>query len=219
MQYKEDWQPLFEQEMKKAYWKKLSSFLDIAYQEKNIYPQRENIFKAFQTTSLRDTKVVLLGQDPYHGPGQAQGYAFSVPKSFPLPPSLKNIYKEIENEYAVSLDKDGDLTSWASQGVLLLNTILTVEKGQPLSHFKLGWQQFTNQVLSTINQKEDAVVYLLWGAKAQEVLPLLTNPKHLILKSAHPSPFYCRKGFFGNNHFKLTNDFLIQHNKTPIEWF
>ena len=179
---------------------------------------KENIFAAFKTTSLKDTKVVILGQDPYHGPGQAQGYSFSVPSNFPLPPSLQNMYKELENEYQTPVHRTGDLTDWAKQGVLLMNTILTVEEHKPLSHQDKGWQNFTNEALRWINEKDGPVVFLLWGSKAIQAKKLLTNPKHLILTSPHPSPLSAYRGFFGNNHFKLANEYLIKNNETPIQW-
>ena len=219
MKFNNDWDTLFQQEIQKNYFKEINLFLEQEYKEKEIYPEKENIFRALLTTPLEKTKVVILGQDPYHGPGQAQGYSFSVPADFPLPPSLKNIYKEIEQEYGVSLSRNGDLSDWAKQGVLLLNTVLTVQRSKPLSHAKIGWQTFTNEVLKTINKKEGAVVFLLWGAKAQEAMKYLDNPSHLVLTSPHPSPFSCHRGFFGNNHFKTANDYLIKHNETPIEWF
>lgn len=219
MKFNNDWDPLFEQEIQKDYLNQINYFLAKEYKTKDIYPAKENIFRAFLTTSLADTKVVILGQDPYHGPGQAQGYSFSVPADFPLPPSLKNIYKEIGREYGLDVNRNGDLSDWASQGVLLLNTILTVERGKPLSHANIGWQQFTNEAIRWINKKEGPVVFLLWGAKAKEAMVHLDNPNHLILTSPHPSPFSFHRGFLGNDHFKQTNDFLIQHNKTPIQWY
>lgn len=213
-----DWDQLFDQEIQKNYLQNLRYFLAKEYKTKNIYPAKENIFAAFKTTSLKDTKVVILGQDPYHGPGQAQGYSFSVPSSFPLPPSLQNMYKELENEYQTPVHRTGDLTDWAKQGVLLMNTILTVEEHKPLSHQDMGWQNFTNEALRWINEKDGPVVFLLWGAKAIQSKKLLTNPKHLILTSPHPSPLSAYRGFFGNNHFKLANEYLVKNNETPIQW-
>ncbi|MCF0106580.1 MAG: uracil-DNA glycosylase, partial [Holdemanella sp.] len=208
-----------EQEIKKDYLLKLRYFLAREYKTKEIYPAKENIFAAFKTTSLKDTKVVILGQDPYHNTGQAQGYSFSVPKDFPLPPSLKNIYRELEMEYNTPIHRNGDLTDWARQGVLLMNTVLTVEAHKAFSHSRMGWQNFTNEALRWLNAKEEPVVFLLWGNSAIQAKQFLTNPKHLVLTSAHPSPLSANRGFFGNNHFRLANEFLIKNNLTPIQWF
>ena len=188
------------------------------YDTKEVYPPKDYIFNALKLTSYENTKVVIVGQDPYHGPGQAQGYSFSVPSNFPLPPSLQNMYKELENEYQTPVHRTGDLTDWAKQGVLLMNTILTVEEHKPLSHQDKGWQNFTNEALRWINEKDGPVVFLLWGSKAIQAKKLLTNPKHLILTSPHPSPLSAYRGFFGNNHFKLANEYLIKNNETPIQW-
>ncbi|MBP3853901.1 MAG: uracil-DNA glycosylase [Erysipelotrichaceae bacterium] len=219
MTFNNDWDELFQQEIKKDYLNQINYFLAKEYKTKHIYPAKENLFRAFLTTSRKDTKVVILGQDPYHGPGQAQGYSFSVPADFPLPPSLQNIYKEIAAEYNQPLRRNGDLTDWAKQGVLLLNAILSVEEGKPLSHAHIGWQNFTTEALRWINKKEGPVVYLLWGAKAKEAMKELNNPNHLVLTSPHPSPLSAHRGFFGNNHFKTANAFLARHNETPIRWF
>lgn len=219
MNMNNDWQDLFDQEIQKEYLNKINYWLAGQYKTKHIYPAKENIFNAFKTTSLADTKVVILGQDPYHGAGQAHGFAFSVQPGIALPPSLKNIYKEIGNEYNVQLNRNGDLTDWAKQGVLLMNTILTVEEGKPLSHANIGWQNFTDEALKRINEKEGPVVYLLWGSKAIQAKRFLNNPNHLILTSPHPSPLSAHRGFFGNNHFRLANEFLKAHGQRPIHWF
>ncbi len=213
-----DWDALFEQEIEKEYLQKIRYFLAKEYKTKTIYPKKENIFAAFKTTSLKDTKVVILGQDPYHGPGQAMGYSFSVPSTCPLPPSLQNMYKELSTEYNQPIHRTGDLTDWARQGVLLMNTILTVEEHKPLSHQNIGWQNFTDEAIKWLDQKEGPVVFLLWGSKAIQSKKLLKNPNHLILTSPHPSPLSAYRGFFGNNHFKLANEYLIKHNETPIQW-
>lgn len=213
-----DWDALFNQEIEKEYLQKIRYFLAKEYKTKTIYPKKENIFAAFKTTSLKDTKVVILGQDPYHGPGQAMGYSFSVPSTCPLPPSLQNMYKELNAEYNQPIHRTGDLTDWAKQGVLLMNTILTVEEHKPLSHQNIGWQNFTDEALRWLDQKEDPVVFMLWGSKAIQSKKLLKNPNHLILTSPHPSPLSAYRGFFGNNHFKLANEYLIQNNETPIQW-
>ena len=186
MNFNNDWQELFDTEIQKEYLNKINYFLAREYKTKKIYPPKEKIFNAFLTTSLKDTKVVILGQDPYHQPGQAQGFAFSVAPNVKIPPSLVNIYKEIEDEYHVKLHRNGDLTDWAKQGVLLLNPILTVEDSKPLSHQNIGWQNFTDAAIQRINEKEDAVVFLLWGSKAGAVRRFLNNPNHLVLTSSHP---------------------------------
>ena len=219
MNFNNDWQELFDTEIKKEYLNKINYFLAREYKTKKIYPPKEKIFNAFLTTSLKDTKVVILGQDPYHQPGQAQGFAFSVAPNVKIPPSLVNIYKEIEDEYHVKLHRNGDLTDWAKQGVLLLNPILTVEDSKPLSHQNIGWQNFTDAAIQRINEKEDAVVFLLWGSKAGAVRRFLNNPNHLVLTSSHPSPLSAYRGFFGNGHFKKCNEFLVAHGKEPIHWF
>lgn len=213
-----DWDLLFDQEIQKEYLIKIRYFLALEYKTKQIFPAKENIFAAFKTTALKDTKVVILGQDPYHNIGQAQGYAFSVPADFPLPPSLKNIYKELENEYHVPVNRNGDLTDWARQGVLLMNTVLTVEAHKAFSHSKIGWQNFTNAALQMLNEQDQPIVFLLWGNSAIQAKKYLNNPNHLVLTSPHPSPLSASRGFFGNNHFKQANDFLIQHGKNPIQW-
>lgn len=212
------WNDLYQQESKKPYFQKLSQFIEQEYATKTIYPPKDKIFSAFETTSLQDTKVVILGQDPYHGYNQAQGYAFHVPSDMPLPPSLQNIYKELSMEYNTPVNRTGDLTDWAKQGVLLMNTILTVEEHQPLSHAQIGWQNYTDEALRWLNEKEGPVVFMLWGAKAIASKKLLKNPNHLILTSPHPSPLSAYRGFFGNNHFKLANDYLIQNKEAPIQW-
>lgn len=213
-----DWDSLFEQEIQKEYLEKIRYFLATEYKTKNIYPPKENIFSAFQLTAKKDTKVVILGQDPYHGPGQAHGLAFSVNPDVVIPPSLRNIYKEIELEYNVKLNRSGDLRDWAKQGVLMLNPILTVEEHKPLSHQKIGWQNFTNQALIELNKENRPIVFMLWGNKAKEAMKFLDNPKHLILTSVHPSPLSASRGYFGCNHFKLANQFLQEHGSTPINW-
>ena len=219
MNFNNDWQELFDTEIQKEYLNKINYFLAREYKTKKIYPPKEKIFNAFLTTSLKDTKVVILGQDPYHQPGQAQGFAFSVAPNVKIPPSLVNIYKEIEDEYHVKLHRNGDLTDRAEQGVLLLNPILTVEDSKPLSHQNIGWQNFTDAAIQRINEKEDAVVFLLWGSKAGAVRRFLNNPNHLVLTSSHPSPLSAYRGFFGNGHFKKCNEFLVAHGKEPIHWF
>ena len=191
--------------------------MDNLYKEKEIYPKKEDIFNAFKIP-YRDVKVVILGQDPYHGEGEAHGYVFSCLKK-PIPPSLKNIYKELYSDLGIEKDMtNGDLTPWASQGVMLLNAGLTVEKDKPNSHKDLGWNKFTDAVISKLNEREDPVVFILWGNFAREKAKLITNPQHLVIESAHPSPFSARNGFFGSKPFSKTNEFLKKNNKKEINW-
>ena len=184
-----DWDQLFDQEIQKDYLLNLRYFLAKEYKTKNIYPAKENIFAAFKTTSLKDTKVVILGQDPYHGKGEAHGLSFSVQKGIKIPPSLKNIYKELYDDLGVLPKDNGDLTGWALQGVLLLNSVLTVEKDKAASHRNLGWELLTDYIIKILNLKEETVVFILWGNFAKEKAKLITNPHHYIVMSPHPSPF------------------------------
>lgn len=211
-----DWDEILCEEFQKNYFKKLTADLDSEYQNNTVYPARENIFNALKTTNYRDVKVVILGQDPYHGRGQAHGLAFSVCEGVKLPPSLKNIFKEIHKD---KIPVNGDLTRWAKQGVLLLNTVLTVREAQPESHKKLGWGTFTDTVISKTNEKNTPVVYLLWGAFAISKQSLISNPSHLVLTAPHPSPLSAHRGFFGCNHFNLANDFLKKHSIAEINWY
>lgn len=206
------------QELKKGYLENIRNILEQEYAHKTIYPPRDLIFNALETTPLDQVKVVILGQDPYHNPNQAMGYAFSVPAGEKIPPSLQNMYKELENEYQMPVRRSGDLSDWASQGVLLLNPILTVEAHKPLSHQNLGWQQFTDAVLQQLNQQDQPIVFLLWGAQARKAKRFLNNPNHLVLESAHPSPLSAYRGFFGNNHFRTANDFLQSKGISPVNW-
>lgn len=194
------------------------SNIDHEYEIKTIYPAKENIFNALKLTSYKDTKVVIMGQDPYHGEGEAHGLSFSVQKGIKLPPSLKNIYKEIKEDLNIDEPLCGDLTKWAKEGVLLLNSTLTVVKDTPNSHKDLGWQRFTDYVIKVLNQKEEPVVFILWGNFAKTKKEFITNPKHLVIESAHPSPFSARNGFFGSKPFSKTNEFLIKNNIKPIDW-
>lgn len=189
------------------------------YKEKDIYPSFENIFKAFKLTSFDDTKVVIIGQDPYHTKGMADGLAFSVSSNTKKAPSLKNIFKELENEFDTHIDVNnvGDLSNWAKQGVLLLNNTLTVESGKPNSHIKLGWSLFTDYIVEKLNEKEEPIIFILWGNLAQRKCDAISD-RHYILKTSHPSPFSARSGFFGCDHFKLANEFLVKNGKKPIDW-
>ena len=209
---------LLEEEKQKDYYNELISFIDKEYNTKTIFPPREKIFEAFKLTPFEQTKVVIIGQDPYHGEGEAHGLAFSVNNGIKIPPSLKNIYKEINAEYGYEIPNTGYLIKWAKQGVLMLNTVLTVEKDKPASHKAKGWEVFTDRVIEELNDSEQPLVFMLWGNYAKSKAQLINNPKHLILESAHPSPFSARNGFFGNNHFKLANDFLEKNGIEQIDW-
>ena len=215
--FNNDWDNILSSEIKKDYFTNIINTVDNLYKEKEIYPKKEDIFNAFEIP-YRDVKVVILGQDPYHGEGEAHGYAFSCLKK-PIPPSLKNIYKELYSDLGVEKDMtNGDLTPWANQGVMLLNAGLTVEKDKPNSHKDLGWNKFTDAVISKLNEREDPVVFILWGNFAREKAKLITNPQHLVIESAHPSPFSARNGFFGSKPFSKTNEFLKRNNKKEINW-
>ncbi len=214
-----DWEYLIKEESKKDYYINLMEYIDKEYCEKDIYPAKENIFAALERTKLSDVKVVILGQDPYHGEGEAHGLAFSVNEGIKVPPSLKNIYKELKRDLNINIDTtSGYLGKWAAEGVLLLNSVLTVEKDNPGSHRKKGWEIFTDKVIENINKKDEPVVFMLWGNYAKEKEKLITNPKHLILKSTHPSPFSFRNGFDGCSHFSTANKFLNENNRGEINW-
>lgn len=213
-----DFKTIIEEESQKEYFIKLQSFLDEQYKSKTIFPERKNIFASLEHTPFDKIKVVIIGQDPYHGEGEAHGFAFSVNPGINIPPSLKNIYKELNQEYGCNIPNNGYLMKWANQGVLLLNTILTVEKDKPLSHKNKGWEVFTDRILQEINKKSEPVVFMLWGNWAKSKKDLIRNKNHLILESPHPSPFSARHGFFGNNHFKLANKFLAQNGIESIDW-
>ncbi len=213
----ESWKPFLESEFEKPYFVELSKFLHDAYSKKIIYPKKSQVFRAF-STDLNEVKVVILGQDPYHTPGAAMGLAFSVPDSEPIPPSLINIYKEIDSDIGHHNNKTGNLSSWQEQGVLLLNNTLTVEAHHAGSHRGKGWEIFTKAVIEYLNQTRPHLVFILWGRDARSKKPLIDTSKHLILESPHPSPLSAYAGFFGNHHFSKTNDFLKAHGETPIEW-
>lgn len=213
-----NWNDVNNTEQQKDYFKQLKQKVLDEYSKNTCYPPRNMIFNAIMTTSYDDTKCVILGQDPYHGPNQAMGLSFSVNKNVAIPWSLKNIYKEIENELGFHIPNNGDLTPWAKQGVLLLNSILSVRAGKPASHRDLGWETYTDALLSALNKKDTPVVFMLWGAFAKSKKHLITNNKHLVLEAAHPSPYSADKGFFGCGHFKRCNEFLKQNNIEPIDW-
>ena len=213
-----DWDSVLADEFKKDYFLEIKDFVDGEYESKTVYPPYEEIFNAFKLTPLSDVKVVILGQDPYHEPGQAHGLAFSTPEGRPIPRSLKNIFKEINEEYDYPVPESGCLESWAKQGVFLLNTVLTVEKGNANSHSKCGWQTFTDNVIKILDGQAQPIVFLLWGKQAEKKKELINNPNHLVLVTSHPSPFSARRGFFGSNHFKLANEFLKENKKEEIDW-
>ena len=215
-----NWDNLLEDEFKKDYFIKIKEFIDEEYETKTIYPPYDDIFNAFKLTPPEKVKVVILGQDPYHGENEAQahGLAFSTPEGRPIPRSLKNIFKEIAAEYDYPIPESGCLESWAKQGVFLLNTVLTVEEGNANSHSKCGWQTFTNNVIKILNLQNQPIVYMLWGKQAEKKRELITNPNHLVLVTSHPSPFSARRGFFGSNHFKLANEFLKENDLDEIDW-
>ena len=213
----ESWKEFLESEFNKPYFKELSRFLHSEYENKVIFPPKKLVFSAF-TTDLNDVKVVILGQDPYHTPGAAEGLAFSVPASQPIPPSLINIYKEIDSDIGHHNSPSGSLRNWQKQGVLLLNTVLTVEAHKAKSHSGKGWETFTTAVISYLNSKCDNLVFILWGRDARNKKSLIDNSRHLVLESAHPSPLSAYNGFFGCKHFSKCNKYLEEHGKTPIEW-
>ena len=213
-----DWDLLLESECQKPYFKELEAFLDLEYSTQTVYPARENIFKAFELTEFCDVKVVIIGQDPYHGENQAHGLCFSVLDGVKFPPSLRNIFKELQSDVGKEIPKSGQLDSWATQGVLMLNTVLTVRDGQPTSHKNKGWEIFTSKVIETLNQKTQPIVFLLWGAHAEKIGQDITNPIHTKLITVHPSPLSARRGFFGCRHFSKTNEILIKNGFSPIKW-
>ena len=211
-----DWKDILEEEIHKEYFIKMMHKINEEYSNEIIYPPYNDIFNALNLTSYNDTKVVILGQDPYHEEGQAHGLAFSVRNQI-APPSLKNIFKELNNDLNIN-NTDTDLTSWAKQGVLLLNTTLTVKAHKANSHSKYGWQIFTDKIISELNKKDEPIVFILWGNNAIKKEELITNNKHLIIKSVHPSPLSASRGFFNSKPFSKTNDFLIKNNLKPIDW-
>ncbi len=213
-----DWDELLGPEFEQDYYLNLRRFLIDEYRHRTVYPDMYSIFAALKRTSLAQTRVVLLGQDPYHGQGQAHGLAFSVPRGVRQPPSLHNIYKELNRDLGLPIPSHGCLEAWADQGVLLLNTTLTVREGQAGSHRGRGWEIFTDRILEHLNQKETPVVFLLWGRHAQSKAALITNDQHLVLKTVHPSPLSAHRGFFGCAHFSKTNSFLTKAGQEPIDW-
>ena len=213
-----DWDELLKSEFSSSYYLELREFLKNEYFSRTIYPPMEDIFNALRYTSYSDTRVVILGQDPYHGFGQAHGLCFSVKKGVRKPPSLKNIFKELYDEYGMPEPPTGELTGWARQGVLLLNTTLTVREGAPTSHKGKGWEQLTDRIIEILNERAKPAVFILWGGHARTKRSLITNPVHLVLESAHPSPLSAYAGFFGCGHFKRVNDFLASVGEDAIDW-
>ena len=212
------WNEILAEEMQKDYYQELQAFVQKRRAEVRVFPEEKNVFNALELTPFESVKVVILGQDPYHGFGQAHGLSFSVQKGIPLPPSLKNIYKELQEDIGEDLPTEGDLSHWAKQGVLLLNTVLTVEEGNANSHKGKGWERLTNRLIESLNELKHPVIFILWGKPAQDKEKLIINPNHVILKAPHPSPLSAYRGFFGSKPFSRVNDILIQQGQTPIRW-
>lgn len=213
-----DWEEALRGEFQKPYYKDLYRFVKEEYATQVVYPPSDKIFNAFTHTPLHEVKVVILGQDPYHEPGQAEGLCFSVPEGVEIPPSLRNIYQEIKDDLGIEPPLSGSLLRWADQGVFLLNTLLTVRAHAAFSHQGRGWEQFTDAVIRVINEEDRPVVFLLWGRPAQSKSAMLTNPRHLVLKAPHPSPLSAYRGFFGCRHFSRCNAFLEERGITPVNW-
>ena len=212
------WNEILAEEMQKDYYQELQAFVEKRRAEVRVFPEEKNVFNALELTPFESVKVVILGQDPYHGFGQAHGLSFSVQKGIPLPPSLKNIYKELQEDIGGDLPTEGDLTHWAKQGVLLLNTVLTVEEGNANSHKGMGWERLTNRLIESLNELNHPVIFILWGKPAQDKEKLITNSNHVILKAPHPSPLSAYRGFFGSKPFSRVNDILMQQGQSPIRW-
>lgn len=212
-----DWDSILKDEYEKEYFLNIKEKVRSEYKNKTIFPPADRVFYAFRMTSYKDTRVVILGQDPYHGVGEANGLCFSVNRGIKMPPSLKNIYKELYSDLGIERN-DTDLSDWARSGVLLLNSVLTVEKDKPASHKFVGWEEFTDNVIKKLNEKEESIVFILWGNFAKGKMKCITNPKHLVISSAHPSPFSVNYGFFGSRPFSKTNEFLRKNGLKEIEW-
>ena len=212
------WDNLLKEEVNKDYFKTLINYINEEYKEKTIYPKKTEVFNAFKYTDYNNVKVVILGQDPYHGPNQAEGLSFSVSNEVIKPPSLKNIFKELESDLGIPFPEHNSLKPWAKEGVLLLNAVLTVEEHKPASHANKGWETFTDEIIKILNKKEDPVVFILWGNYAREKKIYITNPIHYVIESPHPSPFSARNGFFGSKPFSKTNEFLKSKGIKEINW-
>lgn len=213
-----DWTELFEIEQQKPYYKQLMAFLEEAYHKTEVYPNKEELFTCFELCAFQDVKVVILGQDPYHGEGQAHGLSFSVKKGVKIPPSLKNIYKELQDDMKIQTPSHGCLTSWAKQGVFLLNSVLSVEKGKAGSHRNKGWETFSDAIIQALNEHEESIVFILWGNWAKKKANLITNERHRIIYAPHPSPLSAYQGFFKSKPFSKTNAYLKELGRTPIDW-
>jgi uracil-DNA glycosylase len=216
--FKNDWSQILEEELQKDYYLKLREWLKGEYQSSDTHPSMHDIFNAFHFTAYQDVKVVLLGQDPYHGPNQAEGLSFSVKKGIKVPPSLRNMYKELQDDIGCSIPNHGSLVKWAEQGVLLLNTVLTVEEGKAHSHRGKGWEEFTDRVIRLLNEREMPMVFLLWGKPAQSKRALIDESKHKIITAPHPSPLSAHRGFFGSKPYSRTNQFLMEQGMDEIDW-
>ena len=212
------WDEVLQDEFKKEYFTNLMDFVKNEYKEKTIYPKQNEVFNAFRYTDFDNVKVVILGQDPYHGPNQAEGLSFSVSNEVLKPPSLKNIFKELESDLKIPFPEHNSLKKWAKEGVLLLNAVLTVEEHKPTSHKDRGWENFTDAVIKVLNERDKPIVFILWGSYARSKKTYITNPIHLVIESAHPSPFSARNGFFGSKPFSKTNEFLKKNGKKEIDW-
>ena len=212
------WDSLLTEEVNKEYFKELINYVNNEYKQKTIYPKKTEVFNAFKYTDYNNVKVVILGQDPYHGPNQAEGLSFSVSNEVLKPPSLKNIFKELESDLGIPFPEYNSLKPWAKEGVLLLNAVLTVEEHKPASHANKGWETFTDEIIKILNKKEEPVVFILWGNYAREKKAYITNPIHYVIESPHPSPFSARNGFFGSKPFSKTNEFLKSKGIKEINW-
>ena len=213
-----DWNPLLRAEFAKPYWAELQRFLADERERHTVYPPHDEVFAALHRTPFASVKVVILGQDPYHGPGQAHGLCFSVPPGVAIPPSLRNIFTELENDLGVARPSTGNLEAWADQGVLLLNTTLTVRAGQASSHQKHGWESFTDEVIRSVNAKDGRIVFMLWGGAARRKRSLIDSPQHVVIESVHPSPLSAHNGFFGSRPFSRANESLTAAGRAPVEW-
>ncbi len=213
-----DWDNILKDDFNSDWYLALREFLKQEYSSQEVFPDMYDIFAALKFTSFADTKVVILGQDPYHNPKEAHGLCFSVQHGIKTPPSLTNVFKELQSDLGTYIPNNGNLTSWAKQGVLLLNTILTVRRSMPMSHKGKGWERLTDHIIQELNDREQPVVFILWGSPARKKKALITNPHHLVLESPHPSPLSAYYGFYGNHHFSLTNEFLKEHGMTPIDF-
>jgi uracil-DNA glycosylase len=219
VQIEESWKHVLKDEFNKTYFQQITTFLKAEKASgKTIYPPGSLIFNAFKQTPFDQVKIVIIGQDPYHNKGQAHGLSFSVPENIMKPPSLNNIFKELKNDLGIEISQNGNLQKWASQGVLLLNASLTVRQNEPGSHSRIGWLQFTDNVIKKISDEKEGIIFLLWGKFAQEKQALIDETKHFVLKAAHPSPFSAENGFFGCKHFSKANDLLVKQHKIPIDW-